>query len=105
MQAGSLDRRIELQRRLEGSDENGQPNGAWFTVDTVWAAFKPAPGKEFIAARQADTVAPATFRIRWRDDVSAVWRIRFDGLVYDIVSIVEIGRREGLEILGQAQQP
>lgn len=103
--AGDLDRPIALRKQLAGSDEHGQPNGQWLTMATVWASYKPATGREIAnAALVAQAVAPATFRIRWRDDVKATWRIGFDGLDYDIVSINQIGRREGLEILATAQK-
>lgn len=101
--AGDLDRRIELRRQMSGSDAVGQPNAGWITIDTVWAWFKPAFGKEIMNGLAADAVMPSTFRIRWRRDVDPSWVIRFDGLLYDIYSITEIGRREGLEILATAQ--
>lgn len=101
--AGDLDRRIELQRRLAGTDENREPSGPWSTYATVWASFKPATGREFIAARQADTALNATFQIRWRADVSNADRILFGGAAYDIVSIGEIGRRVGLSIMAATE--
>ncbi len=104
LRAGDLDRRIDLRKQLAGADEHGQPNGQWMTMATVWASFKPATGREFVASRAAQAIVDGTFRIRWRDDVKATWRIVFDGRDYDIQSLVEIGRREGLEILAQARQ-
>src|SRR5689334_12459889 len=103
LRAGDLDRRIELRRQLAGTDDVGQPNGGWLTVDTVWAQYKPAMGREIRDGLVADTTMPATFRIRWRGDVATDWVIRYGGQVYDIASINEIGRREGLEILATAR--
>lgn len=107
LRSGDLDRRIDLRKQLAGTDEHGQPNGPWMTMATVWASFKPATGREFISSRAAEAIVDGTFRIRWRSDkdVLATWRIAFDGRDYDIQSINEIGRREGLEILARARQP
>ena len=38
------------------------------------------------------------FTIRYRDDIDATMTIAYEGEEYDIQSIKEIGRREGLEI-------
>jgi len=108
--SGDLDRRVQLQRQLNTTDENGQPNGALVTIDTVWANVKPAGGREFVASRAAQAVVDATFRIRWRRDLAdpsyqaARWIIAFDGKLYDVQAISEIGRRVGLEILGKARE-
>lgn len=102
MLAGKLDRRIELQEQVAGVDENGQANGAWLTVATIWANFKPGTGKEFVAARVNDASAPATFEIRWRDSVPLTARILFDGQSYLILSAIPIGRRKGWQILAEA---
>lgn len=104
MRAGDLDRRIDLRRQLAAQDAAGEPAGAWLTIDRVWAKFTPATGRELVGAQIANADAPATFEIRWRDDIDMTWVIRHDGLVYNVTSITEIGRRDGLRILGVAQK-
>jgi SPP1 family predicted phage head-tail adaptor len=105
MLAGELDRLITLQAPSGAPDDYGQAAPTYSDVATVWASYKPAPLREFSASRAAEAAIDATFRIRWRSDVQATWRIQFGELSFDIASYAEIGRREGLEILARARQP
>lgn len=102
---GELDRRITLQAPSGSSDVYGQPSTTYAEVATVWASYKPVTLREYAVSRQAEAAVDATFRIRWRGDVQATWRILFGTLVFDIQSYVEIGRKGGLEILARARQP
>lgn len=101
--AGKRDRRVDLRRQLAGKDAAGQRASQWLTVETVWASVKPATGREVMNALAADAEIPTTFRILWRDDVDPSWVIAFEGKIFDLISINELGRREGLEILGVAK--
>lgn len=102
--AGKRDRRIALRRQMDGTNSMGEPVGAWLTVDEVWASLRPQTGRELVGAGQVeDGVAYTTFRILWRADVQLAWVIVYAGQIFDLKSIVEVGRREELEILGQAR--
>ena len=37
MKAGTLNRRVTIQRRVPGQDEAGQPIDTWEDMATVWA--------------------------------------------------------------------
>lgn len=102
--AGKRDRLVALRRQMTGTDAAGQPLGSWLTVDEVWASFRPVTGRELVAGGQVeDAEADATFRILFREDINRTWVIVLDGLIYDLKSIIEVGRREELEILGKAR--
>ena len=103
MLAGELDKEITLQAPSGAPDGYGQAAPTYADIATVWASYKPATLREYCASRAAEAAVDATFRIRWRSDVQAGWRILFGSLVYDIQSYAEIGRREGLEILALAR--
>lgn len=104
MQAGRLDRRIELQHRVLGSrSASGQQAVTYETYATVWAGKKDLRGREYYAANQMNAEISTQFRLRWRSDVLATDRIVCEGVSYNIrPPIAEIGRREGLEILATA---
>jgi head-tail adaptor len=53
----------------------------------------------------AETVAEQIliFRIRYYIGITRQMRIVYDDVNYDIEAIAEIGRREGLEIVGRAK--
>jgi len=105
MQAGTLDRRIVIQTPTRTQDGAGQPVETWTTLATVWASTDSLRGKEPFQGEQFNAQMATVFKIRWRDDVDVTARITFDGDTYNIFSVDEIGRREGLEITALALVP
>ncbi|TZG26503.1 phage head closure protein [Sphingomonas montanisoli] len=106
MRAGALDRRIVIQRAALAPDAAGDPMPSWADLVTVWASARPAPGVERLQSAEIAATAPMVFRIRWSSavsDVSPADRIAYGGRDWNIVSVVEIGRREGLEIAATAR--
>lgn len=107
MRGGRLDRRINLQRTGTPTDDGFRTKpGGFATFATVWARVRPAPGTERFASGETAATAPIVFDIRWSSvvaDLNPKDRVLFDGRSYDIKSVNEIGRREGLEILGVAR--
>ena len=102
MKAGRLDRRIALQRKTATQNDYGEEVVTWSTLATVWAEMLPGAGRESFTAQQFAGFINATFRVRW-STVSAgltdIDRISFDGRVFNITEVREIGRREGLELV------
>lgn len=103
MFAERLDRRVRLDRRTAVVDESGQPLERWDEVAEVWAAYKPGAASEGPGQRQTVASEEATFTIRWRRDATPLHRLRFEGHEWDVLGVVEIGRREGLEIRARAR--
>ena len=101
--AGSLDRRIVLRAKLLTPDEMGQALETWSDLASVWAEKTDLRGREFFAARAINAEIETRFRIRWRAGVTPALRIAHDGRDYEILSVVEIGRREGLELMCKAR--
>lgn len=100
MQAGKLDRQVVLQHRTEASiDSNGERSFTWSTYATVRAQRLDLIGREYFATRQLQSEVSTRFRIRYRSDVLVTDRLQSDGRNFDIHSVAEIGRKEGLEIL------
>lgn len=99
LRSGSMDRRIELQAKTVTRDDIGEEQETWTTFATVWANVQGLRGKEFFAAAEMQDAVDLRIRIRYRDDVTRDQRIVFEGQSLDIASLVETGRREGLEIM------
>lgn len=103
MQAGRLDRQVELRHVvLTRNSTTGEEVEAYSTYATVWAGKRDIRGREFFAAQQVNSEVSTVWQIRYRDDVRMTDRLVIDGLDYNVVSIGEIGRREGLEIMATA---
>jgi head-tail adaptor len=99
MSSGKFDRQVLIIVPPNGStDEWNEENGV--PVETmVWAQIRPAPGSERFASGENLALAPVRFNFRWRPDlVKPNFVIKYDGLVFDVKSVVEIGRRKELEV-------
>ncbi len=101
MRAGRLSRRIAIQSVVETLDGYGEPIKAWTTVYTVYAEVTPLRGDERALNQQLVSRADTKFRIRYNSDMTITekHRLVFDSENYDITAILEIGRKEGWEIL------
>lgn len=103
MDPRKLDRRITIQRPVANQNAFGEPIITWTDVDAIWAEKRDMRGMERFAAQQVMAEVDAKFVIRYRSDVTPLNRIVFDGRNYDIASVLELGRREALEILAVAR--
>lgn len=103
MQAGRMDRRITIQHVTETQNDYGEAEENWKNFVTCWAEVKPVRGKEFFEADQINARIDTIFRIRWADGISPKMRIIYNEQIYNIYSLVELGRRDGLEINAYAE--
>jgi head-tail adaptor len=117
MYAGKLDRFIDIQHATETQSPSGAPVLTWQTI----ASKRPASverrrdpvesaGRDF----QVMALNQYVFRIRYSDDVAGITvkdRIIYpssapatpqSAAVYNVLAVTEIGRREGLQIIGEA---
>lgn len=111
MKARELDKVIEIMRAGPDVDDGytthpGEP-AVW---KTVAAKLRPAPGQERLQSAQTAADAPMVFRIRWQSalDPNAPTglnpkdKVRYPkgdaGRVFDIASVIEIGRHDAIEI-------
>ena len=77
----------------------------WSDIRTVWAAMKYESADEVFAADQAYARRVVTFTMRFTSDLTAVDRLRCNGVEYDIKGIREIGFREAIEVKAEATDP
>lgn len=104
MRAGNLDRRITLQSLTLTQDSYGSTTETWADFATVWAEARPVLSRERFSAQHVAVEFDTVFRIRWLSGVLQTMRISYDGKYYDIQSIVELGRRAGLELQAKARE-
>ena len=104
MEPGRLDRRILILQRSTSTDAWNQNLGSYVQVLEVWAEVKDLGAKEREEADQRVTVNPKIFTIRYRSEVTTKHRISFDGDIYQITGMTEIGRKEGLRITAVARE-
>ena len=75
----------------------------WSEVAEVWASVSQTgvSAKFENDSNRKLALRNSTFRIRWRDDVTELMRVVYDGLLWDIRGIAEVGLRRGLELICQ----
>lgn len=103
MDAGKLDRRITVERATITTDAAGGEVQDWTAIATVWAEVLPISDGERWRASEVAAHVTTRFRIRWGLGVTVEDRIVYEGRVYEIVGVKEIGRREGQEITAAAR--
>lgn len=90
MKIGALNKRITIQQPSNTQDAAGAPSTAFVDVGQMWASIAPIMGREAITADQ--TLASMDVRIVIRhhpllDAMNAKWRIVYNGVYFNIVSI------------------
>jgi SPP1 family predicted phage head-tail adaptor len=93
--AGALDQRVKLLRREGGpsSTGSGVEVHEYVHAATVWARVQPARGSEGVAGPGRAAETASVFRVRFREDVDASWRIEWRGKQHDLVEILPAGHR------------
>lgn len=85
METGSLNKRIQIERRGPAVDDWGQPAPeSWLPHVKLWANIRHLNGVETIKADAPTSVLRASIRIRYRTDIEASMRAVYKGVVYDI---------------------
>ena len=92
-------------REIDDTNRARPSRSTWSVFAEVWAEQVPLQGRELFAAQQVAARVDTRFRLRWRADVTpeATRVVDADGRVFDIVSVLELGRREGLEVMATAR--
>jgi SPP1 family predicted phage head-tail adaptor len=98
MQAGKLDRVIEIQRPTTMLDLYGTPSQGWTTFKRMRAQLLAFSTDNREGQRGNTTDTTITFRMRWLDGVTLENRVLYDGQAFKIIQIREIGRRVGLDL-------
>jgi len=108
MQIGTLNQRVRFEAPSTTEDAKYGPQpGPWTTVATVWANVQEVlPSRAEKAQGIRIEARPARIRIRYRTDITSAMRVVLVDRGSRVLKIVsgpaELGRKEGLEIMGEA---
>lgn len=105
--AGTYDRRVRIEQKNVTRDPNyGSEVVAWATLATVWASVADQlqagrGGGEAVEAGVRVATVPVRLCIRYRSDITTDMRVQLldRGRVLQIVSVAEVGRRDGTELM------
>lgn len=103
MKAGKLDRRVTIMRGGAPVDDGytSQP-GALTTYAVRWAAWVPATRKEQFENAVNQGKAGGFFHLRSDSETRAILttdKLEYNGQVFDILGVSELGRDDGVELL------
>lgn len=102
LRASKLDRQITIQRATIAKDSfNNDVVTGWNNLITVRAAKQDVRDGERISAMQVGADISTRFQVRWNSVIATVNpkdQLIFEGRVYEIVGVKELGRRVGREI-------
>lgn len=103
MNNGLFYKRIIFQQATNTTNEFGENIQSWTDKYTVWGQIIFMAGVERFEAAQLTAKADVKFVIRYKSGFDAKWRIKDKetSVVYDIYSIVNLGRKSYMEILGK----
>jgi len=91
MQAGTLTKRITLQKPGNAVDDYGQPvPGGFADVATVFAAIRPTGSSERLAASQMQSGQTHVITVRYAPSLAAAtgaWRIVYGTRTFGIVGL------------------
>ena len=95
MTAGSLNRRVTIQKRGEERGAFGQDSGDWVDIATVWADVRPIGGREKLRAMAYESTLTHTVMVRFRTDLLPAieadgWRICYGQRVLDITAAIDL---------------
>jgi len=109
MQGGQLRQRITILRPVVTRDTVGAEQTTYEPLAAVWAEVKLAPSRgdeQFLAAiDQRQSVTLYRVRLRYRADVSVLYRVRYAGQELKIHSVGDPeGRSRLLQLVASAVQ-
>jgi len=110
MAAGSLDRKIDIERKTVSRSDYGAEVETWTKIATRRSAkVKPVSGDERFGSDQYIAKQQTEFTFRWSRslaDVNPLYRIVYPSQpdppehhIYDIASVSEEGRRQYLKVI------
>ncbi|WP_158569258.1 phage head closure protein [Pseudotabrizicola alkalilacus] len=98
MRAGLLRHEVELEREVETIAASGAVVKTWQVYASRRAELRESTADEFLNSTIEGTSQKAVFVIRWTDGVQVGDRLLHAGKAWQIVGLVEIGVKRGLEL-------
>lgn len=93
MRSGELRHRIELLVDASTPDGMGGFTGGMTTFARVWAKIVPLRGRAFMEAKAAQSEVSHRIEMRYMDGITAAMKVRFEGRLFSIDAVLNIGER------------
>lgn len=95
-----MDKRIEIwDPKGKGENELEEIVQIPIKVTTVWASVLPSRGSEYFESQKIRSELSYRVALRYRNDIHPAMTIKYDNRELSIEAVIEIGRRESLELM------
>jgi len=88
MQAGKLNKRVQLQEPAETQNSTGEEIQSYSTYTTVWASIEPLQGRELEHAQQISAEVSHRVKIRYNANVAAKDRVIYGSRTLEIEAVL-----------------
>ena len=99
LRSGTMDHLAVVQTPTESANAIGEPILTWSTFATRWIAILPLSGNEQITALANEGNVTHRIRMRYTAGIKPKMRLVSDGRTFEIMSVVERGRKEEHELM------
>lgn len=99
MQSGLLDKKAVIQQPVEVRNSLGEFTLSWSNWATRYISLLPLSGTESITALAMQATVTHRIRMRYTSGLQPKYRVVSEGRTFDIISVLERGRREEHELL------
>jgi SPP1 family predicted phage head-tail adaptor len=103
--AGSMHRRVTVERRVVTQNNIGKQVETWTPWRTIWANRRDVRADERQRTDQELASVTAVWTAHWPYWLSAQDRLVADGVIWEVTSIAEIGGPAGVEVTATAVLP
>lgn len=86
--AGRLRHIVAIDRQVEIVDSHGDHLREWQNITSRRAEIKPLSGRELLLAQQVQSQVTVSIVMRYRSDVDASCRVRFNGATYNVMAVI-----------------
>lgn len=100
MTAGKRDSYCSLESKVDVVDEIGQPSTSWQRDRMVWGDIKYLNGLSTLKSGADTSVTKASIRVLY-GAFNAGQRLVYEGQVFDIQSVIPVGRRKEIDLVCQ----
>lgn len=99
LKSGIMDTLATVQTPTESANSIGEPELAWSTFATRWIAILPLSGNEQISAMANEGSVTHRVRMRFTPGLKPKMRLQAGGRQFEIMAVIERGRREEHELM------
>jgi SPP1 family predicted phage head-tail adaptor len=99
LRSGIMDQLAVVQTPTESANAIGEPILTWSDFATRWIAILPLSGNEQITAMANEGNITHRIRMRYTAGLKPKMRLVSDGRTFEVMSVIERGRREEHELM------